>query len=221
MPASQDRHFQIAGSYNVRELGGYRTNEGAVTRWGRFLRADLLGDIPAESVAALTDYGIYTAIDLRTSTELFEKPSVFARSPAIKYFNHNLLGDDELPDVVRDYKTASGMADGYAWILEERQLQIRRSFGTHSSGQRIRGSRQSGRTGRPAGAHGVRTAKGSARFQGLEHANVCTDVHRTVQMYLRRTQPLKLCHFGCRKAPRRPDVADQGVCLRRANSTLG
>ena len=115
-------------------MGGYRTNEGAVTRWGRFLRADLLGDIPAESVAALTDYGIHTAIDLRTSTELFEKPSVFARSPAIKYFNHNLLGDDELPDVVRDYKTASGMADGYAWILEERQLQIRRSFGTHSSG---------------------------------------------------------------------------------------
>jgi protein-tyrosine phosphatase len=60
-----ERHIEIAGDYNVRELGGYRTTKGATTRWRRFLRADLLGDISPESVAALTEYRIKTAIDLR------------------------------------------------------------------------------------------------------------------------------------------------------------
>ena len=114
----------------MRELGGYHTTTGGVTRRGRFLRADLLGDIPAESVAALMGYGIRTAIDLRAQDELLQKPSVLARSLDIEYFHHNLLGDDELPDVVRDYKTASGMANGYAWILDERQPQIRDALST-------------------------------------------------------------------------------------------
>ncbi len=118
------------GAYNVRELGGYRTTTGAVTRWGRLLRADLLGEIPAESVAALTKYGIRTAIDLRAKDELLQRPSVLARSPGIEYFNHNLLGNDELPDVMRNYNTASGMADGYAWMLDHRQAPIRDALST-------------------------------------------------------------------------------------------
>ena len=73
-----ERHFRIAGAYNVRELGGYRTAEGAITRWGRYLRADLLGDIPAESVAALTEYGIRTTIDLSGSPKIrdVERPGI-------------------------------------------------------------------------------------------------------------------------------------------------
>ena len=130
LTAYQERHVRIAGAYNVRELGGYRTTTGAVTRWGRFLRADLLGDIPAESVAALTEYGIRTAIDLRTEEELLQKPSVLAQSPEIEYLNHNLLGDDELPDVARNYETARGIADGYAWILDHRQSAIRDALST-------------------------------------------------------------------------------------------
>ncbi len=125
MTAPQERHIKIVGAYNVRELGGYRTTSGKITRWGRFLRADLLGDIPPESVAALREYGIRTAIDLRAKEELLQKPSVLAQSPTIEYLHHNLLGDDELPDVVRDYETAKGMADGYAWILDQRRVPIR------------------------------------------------------------------------------------------------
>jgi protein-tyrosine phosphatase len=133
MTTEQERYFKISGAYNVRELGGYRTTTGTVTRWGRFLRADLLGDIPPKSVAALVNYGIKTAIDLRAKDELLQRPSVLARSTEIEYFNHNLLGDDELPDVVRNYKTASGMAGGYAWILEHRQPLIRDALSTLAS----------------------------------------------------------------------------------------
>jgi protein-tyrosine phosphatase len=109
----QQRHFKIAGAHNVRELGGYPTTNGSVTHWGRFVRADLLGNIPPESVAALTEYGIRTAIDLRADEELLHKPSKLAQSLNIEYFNHNILGNDDLPDVVRNYETAREMADGY------------------------------------------------------------------------------------------------------------
>lgn len=137
METRHERHFRIAGAYNVRELGGYRTANGATTRWGHFLRADLLDHLTPESVAALKEYGIKTAIDLRAEDELSEKPSDLAQSTGIEYFNHNLLGDDELPDVVRDYETAKGMADGYAWILDERQASIHDALSTLSAPGRL------------------------------------------------------------------------------------
>ena len=104
---------------------------------GHFLRADLLDHLTPESVAALKEYGIKTAIDLRAEDELSEKPSDLAQSTGIEYFNHNLLGDDELPDVVRDYETAKGMADGYAWILDERQASIHDALSTLSAPGRL------------------------------------------------------------------------------------
>ena len=36
------RRLAIEGAHNVRDLGGYRTRSGGVTRWGRFLRANTM-----------------------------------------------------------------------------------------------------------------------------------------------------------------------------------
>ena len=88
------RQMRIDGAYNVRDLGGLAAEGGHVTRWGRFLRADLLANIPRESCAALVDYGVRTAIDLRQSAELVSHPSVLASTPGITYLQRNLLGDD-------------------------------------------------------------------------------------------------------------------------------
>ena len=52
----------------------------------------------------------------------------FEQSTWIEYFKHNLLGNDELPNVVRNYETAKGMADGYEWLLDERQAPIRNAI---------------------------------------------------------------------------------------------
>ena len=127
---SQQRHFKIVGAYNLRDIGGYETTAGGLTRWGRLLRGDLLAQIPAESQAELVDFGIKTAIDLRTKAELLEKPSVLSQSLSIEYLHHDLLGDDDLPSGAYSFETAKGIADGYTWILEARQLRIKEILAT-------------------------------------------------------------------------------------------
>ena len=90
------RHLDLEGTYNVRDLGGYRTADGRTTRWRTFLRADSLHRLSAESQASLIDYGLQAAIDLRGSSELEERPSVFSGSSDVVYYHRNLLGDEPL-----------------------------------------------------------------------------------------------------------------------------
>ncbi len=59
------RHLRLEGTYNVRDIGGYRTTDGRHTRWRRLLRADSLHRLTPASQAALVDYGVRTVIDLR------------------------------------------------------------------------------------------------------------------------------------------------------------
>jgi len=51
---------------NVRDLGGLRTSDGRMTRWGTIVRSDTPSRLTAEGWSALYDYGIRTIISLRT-----------------------------------------------------------------------------------------------------------------------------------------------------------
>jgi Tyrosine phosphatase family len=47
-PASSGlpRHLGLAGTYNLRDTGGYRTLDGRTTRWRTFLRSDSQHRVP-------------------------------------------------------------------------------------------------------------------------------------------------------------------------------
>src|SRR5215208_28353 len=72
------RHLAWESCYNVRELGGYPTEDGGETRWGAFLRADTLCRLTPMGEEALVAYGIRTIIDLRNPAELALAPHPFA-----------------------------------------------------------------------------------------------------------------------------------------------
>ncbi len=74
------RHLPIPGTYNIRDLGGYPTSDGRMTRWRTFLRADALHRLSPEGQQVLLDLGLDTVIDLRFAKELEESPNVFATS---------------------------------------------------------------------------------------------------------------------------------------------
>ncbi len=93
------RHLDLEGTYNVRDLGGYRTADGRTTRWKTFLRADSLHRMSDESQATLIDYGLRAVIDLRSSGELAERPDVFSTSSDVAYYHRNLLVDGPLAEV--------------------------------------------------------------------------------------------------------------------------
>ena len=54
------------GCTNVRDLGGLRTSDGSMTRWGAVVRSDTPTRLTAAGWSALYAYGIRTIITLRT-----------------------------------------------------------------------------------------------------------------------------------------------------------
>jgi protein-tyrosine phosphatase len=62
---------------NVRDLGGFDTRDGGVTRRGAIVRMDNPVRLTAEGAEALVAYGVRTVIDLRTPVELTIDPPQF------------------------------------------------------------------------------------------------------------------------------------------------
>ena len=124
------RRLDLAGAYNVRDLGGYPTLDGRLTRWGKFLRADGLHALTAESQDALIDYGVGTAVDLRLTREVEFRPNVLSARPEVSYHRVNVLGDEYLeadfPEVGEPARRLVGI---YTMVLDERQPALRRVLG--------------------------------------------------------------------------------------------
>ena len=124
------RRLELDGACNVRDLGGYPTLDGRLTRWGRFLRADGLHALTAESQDALIDYGVGTAVDLRLTREVEWRPNVLAARPEVSYHRVNVLGDEYLeadfPEVGEPARRLVGI---YTMVLDERQPALRQALG--------------------------------------------------------------------------------------------
>ena len=124
------RRLDTEGAYNIRDLGGYRTLDRGRTRWGRFLRADGLHALTAESQDALIDYGVRTVVDLRLTREVEQRPNVFAARPEVSYRRVNVLGDEYLEaDFPEVGEPARRLVTIYTMVLDERQPALRRALG--------------------------------------------------------------------------------------------
>ena len=124
------RHLPLEGSYNVRDLGGYQTSNGGMTRWKTILRSGDMHDLTLKSRAALVDYGVRTVVDLRRDTELEEKPNDFADSPGVSYHHHDIWGKLIAP-ARSDYDDASvWWLSHYRMLLDERRSQVCDAFAT-------------------------------------------------------------------------------------------
>ena len=79
---------------NARDLGGYPTTDGTVTKSRSLLRADDLAQLSPQGIEALTEFGIETVLDLRWPEEIAAAPSpVPQQLPRVRYVSVSLLGD--------------------------------------------------------------------------------------------------------------------------------
>lgn len=74
------RVLNIPSMHNIRDLGGYPTEDGAVTRWRSLLRADDPVQLTPSGLEALLDLGLSTVIDLRWPEEVAASPNPLPRS---------------------------------------------------------------------------------------------------------------------------------------------
>jgi protein-tyrosine phosphatase len=109
----------------VRDLGGYRTRDGRITRWRTFFRADSLHRLPPAAQTTLLDHGVRSILDLRRSDELQTAPNVFATSATVSYHHLSLLVDH--PPQPGDPRP---LCETYLHMLDERQEQIGTALGT-------------------------------------------------------------------------------------------
>ena len=125
------RHLQIAGCFNLRELGGYKTSDDKSIRWRTVLRGDSLHQLSSESQQAIIEYGIKTIIDLRTPWEVNKEPYPLSKSPEINYLNLPLLLEKDFPKL-RAKKT---LLEHNCFMLEERSLPIKQILETIANNQ--------------------------------------------------------------------------------------
>jgi len=98
------------GCVNVRDLGGLPTERGDETRFRAVVRADSIRGLTEAGWAALADYGVRVAIDLRSASEWDEDPPGEIPIPLIR-----------IPITPRDVPAAfewPSMLEAYLGLLE-------------------------------------------------------------------------------------------------------
>ncbi|MDD2534618.1 MAG: tyrosine-protein phosphatase [Eubacteriales bacterium] len=117
-------------TYNTRDLGGYATANGDVTRWKAFLRSDEPAYCTPTDIRFLLEYGLRTVIDLRSRIECKLAPNPFANVESVHYINIPLGFDDIHDDASLEElnNAVPGLANFYLYILQEKHYQIREIF---------------------------------------------------------------------------------------------
>ena len=77
----RNRQLNWDGCTNVRDLGGLRTRDGRMTRWGALVRSDDPAKLTAAGWAELYAHGIRSIISLRTDGLTEELPDTAPRPP--------------------------------------------------------------------------------------------------------------------------------------------
>lgn len=69
------RRLMTKGLYNARDLGGFPTKDGKVTKFGVFVRSEAPVGMPEGDVPYLMDYGVTASMDFRSTGETLARPS--------------------------------------------------------------------------------------------------------------------------------------------------
>src|SRR5579884_3217096 len=100
---------------NARDLGGYPTQDGRMTRWGAVVRSDDPGRLSEAGLRCVLDHGIRTVVDLRRPEEVAESPN-----PLRSYHHCLQYVNISLADPAQD-RTFERVVDSYLAHLDDSQ----------------------------------------------------------------------------------------------------
>lgn len=85
----RSRVIDLEGTHNFRDVGGYPTTDGRITRARILFRSDALHDLDDEGRARLDELEVRTVVDLRTEHERQERPDAIGGRTLIE---HEIFG---------------------------------------------------------------------------------------------------------------------------------
>ena len=124
----EERLLHIGKMTNVRDLGGYETQEGYYTKSHKYVRSTCPSGISDDLKEQFYQYGIRTVIDLRSDYELVHQPHSLKGYKDIEYYHINLLQNENmsvLPNNIKDYQDLSGF---YIFMIEANKKQFKKVF---------------------------------------------------------------------------------------------
>jgi protein-tyrosine phosphatase len=114
-----ERRPVLEGAPNLRDLGGYETDDGRRVKWGQVFRSSNLGRLTDNGLVQIRRLGIKLVCDFRTDAEARKLPNRFPDSPDVGYLRLPIQHGDFEPTAVFE-RIRNGDFD---WISEEFMLQ--------------------------------------------------------------------------------------------------
>lgn len=116
---------------NIRDLGGYKTFDGKLTKHNIFYRSGNTDKSSKNDIKKLIEvYNVKTVIDLRNNEEIKQSPDKFAEIQEVNYINTPI----EYSECLEEFKsTDRGLAVLYYYILKEKKQVLKTVFDTIAS----------------------------------------------------------------------------------------
>ena len=125
--SERERLVALEGALNWRDLGGYRTADGRVTKWDRIYRSDGLDQLTDADLDVVAELGIKLVFDFRVDREVDEFPSRLVGHPTVRCQRLPIGGDEvegrSILEIIRAGElrtyTVEDMAGTYEHLLED------------------------------------------------------------------------------------------------------
>ncbi len=113
-----ERIVPLVGASNFRDLGGYPTVDGGVTRWGTLFRSDALHELTEPDIEVLRDLGLKTIVDLRMGAEVRKSGRGLLGFEPATYHHLSVIDEDGGESRGVPAPTDEDLSNRYMWYLD-------------------------------------------------------------------------------------------------------
>ncbi|MGX7245972.1 tyrosine-protein phosphatase [Enterococcus quebecensis] len=82
-----ERRLPLINLYNCRDMGGYLTVNGRLTKWGKVFRSDALHQVDQQGQVYIEQMGLKRIIDFRSPEEIAKDPNISISTSQVFNFN--------------------------------------------------------------------------------------------------------------------------------------